>query len=110
VIEYDELLTGQRREGIFYGLMVLLQKFGLAAGQFIIGLVLQLTGFVSSEGQLTVQQPESALFALRVLIGPAPTAILILGMILTWFYPITREKHAEIMAQLAARREAQARP
>ena len=110
VIEYDELLTGQRREGIFYGLMVLLQKIGLAAGQFIIGLVLSTAGFLSSTGGASVQQPESALFALRVLIGPAPTVILILGMILTWFYPITREKHAEIMAQLAARREAQARP
>jgi len=106
VIEYDELLTGQRREGIFYGLMVLLQKFGLAAGQFIIGLVLQLSGFLSSEGQITVQQPESALFALRVLIGPAPMVMLVLGMIITWFYPITRAKHAEIMAQLAARRDA----
>jgi GPH family glycoside/pentoside/hexuronide:cation symporter len=106
VIEYDELQTGQRREGIFYGLMVLLQKFGLAAGQFIIGLTLQLAGFVSTEGQTAVQQPDAALFSLRVLIGPAPTVILILGLILTWFYPITREKHAEILAQLEARRAA----
>jgi GPH family glycoside/pentoside/hexuronide:cation symporter len=106
VIEYDELQTGQRREGIFYGLMVLLQKFGLAAGQFIIGLALQLTGFISTEGQAAVQQPDAALLALRVLIGPAPTVILVLGLILTWFYPITREKHAEIVAQLEARRAA----
>ena len=28
VIELDELQTGQRREGVFYGLMVLMQKFG----------------------------------------------------------------------------------
>ena len=30
VIELDELETGQRREGVFYAFMVLLQKFGLA--------------------------------------------------------------------------------
>jgi GPH family glycoside/pentoside/hexuronide:cation symporter len=106
VIEYDELQTGQRREGIFYGLMVLLQKFGLAAGQFIIGLVLQVAGFIASEGQVNVQQPDAALFSLRLLIGPVPTLILIGGLILTWFYPITREKHAEILAQLAAKRAA----
>jgi GPH family glycoside/pentoside/hexuronide:cation symporter len=106
VIEYDELESGQRREGIFYGLMVLLQKFGLAIGQFVIGLVLQVAGFISSEGQAVAQQPESALLALRLLIGPVPTVILICGMILAWFYPITRDKHAEILARLEARRVA----
>lgn len=104
VIEYDELRTGQRREGIFYGLMVLLQKFGLAAGQFLIGLVLQMAGFIASEGQTPVQQPDSALFAIRLLIGPVPTVILILGIVLTAFYPITKQKHAEMMAELARRR------
>jgi glycoside/pentoside/hexuronide:cation symporter, GPH family len=104
VIEYDELQTGQRREGIFYGLMVLLQKFGLALGQFLTGFVLQVSGFISSEGVADLRQPESALLALRWMIGPVPTIVLICGMILTAFYPITRQKHAEIMAQLAARK------
>ncbi|MEI7646192.1 MAG: MFS transporter [Chloroflexales bacterium] len=104
VIEYDELRTGQRREGVFYGLMVLLQKFGLAAGQFIIGLVLQLAGYISTEGQTPTTQPDSALFAIRLLIGPIPTVILILGMITTAFYPLTKQKHAEIMAELARRK------
>jgi GPH family glycoside/pentoside/hexuronide:cation symporter len=106
VIELDELETGQRREGVFYGLMVLLQKFGLAMGQFLIGVVLQGAGFISSEGQATPVQPDSALFALRVLIGPVPTVVLICGMALTAFYPITKAKHEEIMAQLAARKQA----
>lgn len=103
VIEYDELETGQRREGIFYGLMVLLQKFGLAAGQFLIGVVLQTAGYIESEGGAIVEQPDSALLAIRLLIGPIPTVILILGMILTAYYPITKAKHAEILAKLAAR-------
>jgi GPH family glycoside/pentoside/hexuronide:cation symporter len=105
VIEYDELLTGQRREGIFYGLMVLLQKFGLAIGQFLTGLVLQMAGFISTEGLTNIRQPDSALLALRWMIGPIPTIVLICGMILTAFYPITREKHAEILAQLAAKKQ-----
>jgi GPH family glycoside/pentoside/hexuronide:cation symporter len=108
VIEYDELETGRRREGVFYGLMVLLQKFGLAVGQFAMGAVLASAGFISTEGQAaaTVQQPESALFALRILIGPVPTLMLLCGMALTAFYPITKAKHAEILAQLAAKRAA----
>ncbi len=106
VIELDVLETGQRREGVFYGLMVLLQKFGLAAGQFIIGVVLQNTGFIATEGQTNLTQPASALFALRILIGPAPTVILLCGMALTAFYPITKAKHAEILARLATKKAA----
>jgi glycoside/pentoside/hexuronide:cation symporter, GPH family len=105
VIEYDELLTGQRREGIFYGLMVLLQKFGLALGQFLTGFVLQMAGFISTEGLADIRQPDSALLALRWMIGPIPTVVLICGMILTAFYPITREKHAELLAQLEAKKQ-----
>lgn len=103
VIEYDELRTGRRREGMYYGLMVLLQKFGLAMGLFLVGAVLQQAGYNGELGP--GQQPESALLALRWMIGPVPTVVLICGMVLTAFYPITKARHAEILAQLAARRK-----
>ncbi len=102
VIELDELETGQRREGMFYGFMVLLQKLGLAVGLFLVGLGLQVAGF--NENLPADLQPDSARLAIRLMIGPVPTLILICGMLLTWFYPITREKHEAVLAQLAARR------
>jgi GPH family glycoside/pentoside/hexuronide:cation symporter len=107
VIELDELQTGQRREGIFYGFMVLLQKFGLAFGLFIVGNALQASGFKEViAGQSTLPtQPDSALFAIRIAVGPVPTICLIIGLILTFFYPITREMHAEIMLKLQEKRE-----
>lgn len=106
VIELDELETGQRREGIFYGFMVLLQKFGLAFGLFVVGNALQASGFKESvAGQNTLPiQPESALNAIRIAVGPIPAICLICGLILTYFYPITREKHAEIMLRLKERK------
>ncbi|MBW4630359.1 MAG: MFS transporter [Iphinoe sp. HA4291-MV1] len=105
VIELDELQTGQRREGIFYGFMVLLQKFGLAFGLFLVGIALQASGFKESvAGQNTLPiQPDSALFAIRIAIGPIPTICLICGLVLTYFYPITREMHAQILLQLKER-------
>ncbi|AFY32234.1 MFS transporter [Calothrix sp. PCC 7507] len=107
VIELDELQTGQRREGIFYGFMVLLQKFGLAFGLFLVGNALQASGFKETlAGQTTLPiQPESALNAIRIAVGPLPTICLICGLFLTYFYPITREMHAEIMLKLQQRRE-----
>ncbi len=106
VIELDELQTGQRREGIFYAFMVLLQKFGLAAGLFMVGQALDAAGFIESvAGAPIPQQPDSALWAIRLAIGPIPTLVLILGLVLAYFYPITREVHAEILLKLRERQE-----
>ncbi|QLE59162.1 MFS transporter [Nostoc sp. TCL26-01] len=107
VIELDELQTGQRREGIFYGFMVLLQKFGLAFGLFLVGNALQASGFREAvAGQTTLPtQPESALTAIRIAVGPLPTICLICGLFLTYFYPITREIHADILLKLKARQQ-----
>ncbi len=105
VIELDELKTGQRREGIFYGFMVLLQKFGLALGLFLVGIALEWSGFKETiPGQGIPEQPASALMAIRVAIGPLPTLCLIVGLVLAYFYPITREVHAEILLKLKERK------
>jgi GPH family glycoside/pentoside/hexuronide:cation symporter len=99
VIELDELQTGQRREGVFYAFMTLLQKIGLAGGLFLVGWALELSGFVSEAST----QAESALWAIRLFMGPVPMVLLICAMILTWFYPINRQVHEAILLQLAER-------
>jgi glycoside/pentoside/hexuronide:cation symporter, GPH family len=105
VIELDELQTGDRREGIFYSFMVLLQKVGLALGLFLIGQSLEWSGFMEkTAGQPDPIQPTSALFAIRVAIGPLPTVVLLIGLVLAYFYPITREVHAEILLKLQERK------
>ncbi|MFM7428075.1 MAG: MFS transporter [Elainella sp.] len=105
VIELDELKTGQRREGVFYGFMVLLQKLGLAVGLFVVGQALSRSGFIETvAGQPAPVQPASALTTIRFAIGPVPTVALILGLILAYFYPITREVHAEILLKLSERK------
>lgn len=105
-IEYDELQTGRRREGVFYGFFIFLQKLALGVGTFILGQALAAAGYLSSgPGEAVPVQPESALTAIRFAIGPLPAAALIVGMILTWRYPITKVRHAEILAELALRRE-----
>jgi GPH family glycoside/pentoside/hexuronide:cation symporter len=108
VIELDELETGQRREGVFYAFMVLLQKFGLALGLFLVGVVLEAAGFVAQiPGQPIPVQPESALLAIRIAVAPLPAIILIIGLILAYFYPITREVHAEIRLKLQEKQQQQ---
>jgi len=106
VIELDELETGKRREGIFYAFMVLLQKIGLALRLFLVGIALETSGFKPRiPGEAIPLQPDSALIAIRLAIAPLPAFFLIISLILAYFYPITRQVHAEILDQLAARRQ-----
>lgn len=104
VIELDELRTGQRREGIFYSFMVLLQKVCLAIAVALVLQSLDWAGYVKPTLENpTPIQPESALLAIRLAIGPLPTVALIGGLILAYFYPITRAVHAEILLKLKER-------
>ncbi|MBE9099706.1 MFS transporter [Vacuolonema iberomarrocanum] len=105
VIELDEWETGQRREGVFYSFMVLLQKLALAMGLFLVGQVLEVSGFLTTTaGQVAPEQPASALLAIRLLVGPVPAFVLAIGLALAYFYPITREVHAELVLRLEERR------
>jgi glycoside/pentoside/hexuronide:cation symporter, GPH family len=44
------------------------------------------------------------LWIIRVAIGPLPTLALIAGLVMAYFYPITREVHAEILLKLAQKK------
>jgi GPH family glycoside/pentoside/hexuronide:cation symporter len=101
VLDLDELNTGQRREGIFCGLVVQLQKIAVAIALFLVGKILDWAGFIpTAPGQLPPAQPESAMMAIRLLIGPVPALVLVFGLVCAYFYPITRSVHGEILLKL----------
>lgn len=107
VVDLDELETGQRREGVFYGFMVLLQKAGIAVAIYLVGRALAAAGYVTPTDAVPVPaQPESALQAIRFFIGPVPAAILAGSLLLALLYPITRTRHRQILDSLATRRAA----
>lgn len=102
VMDLDELMTGQRREGIFCGIFVQLQKFGTAFSIFMVGKILDHAGYLSHNGNdpLTLTQPESAIAAIRWLLGPVPAVVLLLGIAIASLYPITRDRHQAILLAL----------
>lgn len=105
VVEEDELKYGKRREGIFSGYLVFFRKLASALAVFIVGQVLSLTGFVTSTtGSFYIEQPESALLALRFFVGVFPAIMLSLAIIVAWRYPLDRESYNEIRHQLIERR------
>jgi len=99
VIDEDELETGERREGLYNGSFTFLRKVGGATAVLLAGLVLQLAGY---DGELE-RQPESAVTAIRVMMGVVPAVLLGASAWLARRYPMSREAHREILARLAHR-------
>lgn len=105
VIELDELRTGQRREGIFYSFVTFLQKVCLGVAVAVVLQQLGNAGYVPPTNEVPLPvQPEAVLWAIRSSIGPVPTVALLIGMVLTYFYPITKEVHTEIRLKLHERK------
>ncbi|MFW6070255.1 MAG: MFS transporter [bacterium] len=105
VIEVDELRTGVRREGVYYGYLVFFRKLASALATFAVGQVLSAVGYVSSQqGSAFIQQPEAALRAMRFFVGVLPAIMLFLAILAAWRYPLDRETFNDIRRQLAARK------
>jgi len=108
VIELDELQTGQRREGVFYGFFVFLQKFGISLGLALSNFILEAAGYINQvPGGEVPAQPPPVLMALRIFVSLVPALILLASFLVVRAYPITREKHAQMRLELARRRAGQ---
>ena len=106
VVDLDELNTGYRREGMFYGFVVQVQKFAVAIALLLVGKVLDGAGLLPTvAGSVPPIQPDSALMAIRWAIGPIPSLVLIGGLAFAGRYSITREVHGQIVRQLERRRQ-----
>jgi GPH family glycoside/pentoside/hexuronide:cation symporter len=104
VIEWDELRTGRRQEGIYYGVKNFVRKMTGALAIFLALQVLGWFGYKSPpEGATTFTQSPVTLTAIRVLIGPLGALLLFSAVITTWFYPLTRERHGRIRRLLEKR-------
>jgi len=104
VIEWDELRTGRRQEGIYYGVKNFVRKL---TGALAIFLALQVLGWFGyqtpPEGAQHFTQPAGTVTAIRMLTGPVGAALLLSAVIAAWFYPLTRERHARVRRLLARR-------
>ncbi len=101
VVDFDELNTGERREGSFASIFSWVLKFAFCIGFLISGPLLEFTGF---DAALEGAQPEAVLRNMRIGYIAIPVVALIFALALLKFFPITPAKAAEIRAQLEARR------
>ncbi len=104
VIEWEELKSRKRHEGVYYGTKNFLRKLTGAVSIFIALQTLGWFGYQSPPpGAAIFQQNELAVQAIRILTGPFGAVLLFSSVVVAWFYPLTRDKHTRIRALLARR-------
>ena len=98
VIDWDELQTGERKEGAYSAAWGFAFKAGAAIIVVVAGAVLQLAGF-----EPNVDQNEAAQLSIRLLNSVLPFSVFLIGALV---FARFRFDHARIRAELDARRRA----
>ena len=99
VIDYDELQTGERKEGAYLAIWNLVRKSSGSLTAFVTGWVLQASGF-----EPNLEQTEDAKFAIRALFSLLPASCYLIGALLFARFAFNEREHAEVRAALEERR------
>ncbi len=102
ISDEHELKSGSRSEGIVFSIRSFANKATHGLGGLIAGFGLEYINF-PEEAEIGALPPE-ALDGLLIMNGPMYLGIYLLGSVIMLFYSIDRQRHAEIMSELEARR------
>jgi GPH family glycoside/pentoside/hexuronide:cation symporter len=101
IVDYDELRSGQHREGLYFGCWTLTTKIARAVGLATTGQMLNLIGF---EEGATEQAPEVG-WRLALLFGPVVGGFFIAAALVFLLMPLTDEKHKQVQRLLKKKRD-----
>ena len=99
VIDYDELLTGERREGQYIGWWSISKKLAAAVGIGVGLAVLGMAGYTPN-----AEQTQKVQFVLRMLYAFIPSLFNLLGLLVALAYPISDRIHEEIKQAIEKKR------
>lgn len=89
VIDEDERKTGERREGMYFGMNGFIVRWGVSLQAAVLGLILETSGY---SADLAVQ-PDSAILGIRLMLSGLPLAVLLLSLWFFYKYPLGRGQH-----------------
>ena len=105
VVDDGELAQGERNAGSFSGLMFLIRTVASAGASFLVGWVLQFTGYQATHhGQGTVPQPESALWGIRLVMLVAVVVFMGTAFFVARRFVLTHARCAVLQQELDAAR------
>jgi GPH family glycoside/pentoside/hexuronide:cation symporter len=100
VIDYDEWLTGERREGQYIGLWSISKKLAAAVGVGAGLSVLGAAGYTPN-----VEQSEQVKFVLRTLYALVPSVCNLIAILIAMAYPISSKVHENIRKSIDDRKK-----
>lgn len=106
IADVDEIVTGERREGIFAGVMIFVRKTTMAAAVMAVGLILQVGGFIAGA---TTQSP-AARMTIVVLMAAGPVLLLVMGILISLKFKLTKKTHAVLMREIARFKQGETAP
>jgi GPH family glycoside/pentoside/hexuronide:cation symporter len=95
-VEYDQMQSGLRREGVFSGMWSAGQKIAYSVGPPIVGFALSLSGFVT-EGP----QPDSLSVGVRMIFCLFPGVMILASFLPFTRYTLTEEEFERVKARIA---------
>ncbi len=96
VIDADEMITSERREGIYAGVMTFLRKIAQALALFLVGLALDLFGYDAGAESVSLNFLQN----MRILFVAAPIILLGIGFITSFRFRITPKNHNIMMREI----------
>jgi GPH family glycoside/pentoside/hexuronide:cation symporter len=99
-VEVDELKFGQRREGLFFGVISFVRKLAVAFFIWMIGIVLSKIRYVAGQ-----PQPDGVLLGIRLLYAEGVAFFLLLSIVGAYLLPMTRKRHEALKTAIQLKKE-----
>jgi len=103
VADEDELRSGVRREGAFFGINALITKPAQSLAIALPPFILEGTHFITREANNNViflNQPASAVFGIKVFIGLIPGIAMLVGALILFLFPLRGARLAKMQEDL----------
>jgi GPH family glycoside/pentoside/hexuronide:cation symporter len=113
VADEDELRSGVRREGAFFGINAMITKPAQSLALALPPFILEAAHFVTRESNNNViflDQPARAIFGIKVFIGLIPGIAMLLGALILFWFPLQGERLEKMRSdvlELHARKKAE---
>jgi oligogalacturonide transporter len=96
IAEVDEIVTGERRPGVFSGVMVITRKTTMAAAVVTVGWILGLSGFVPG----ATAQSAMANQTITLVLVAGPILLLAMGIVISFRFNLTQQTHAVLLREI----------
>ena len=104
VVEVDQHVYGSRREGSYYGITQFMYKLASGISIAFVSFMLGVFGYQEMAPAGFIQ-PDSALTAIRVILGTVPGTIFLVGIFFAYRADLGRERYNKIAAEIKSRVE-----